>query len=776
MSKQPLSVEELIKKQQEAAAFKPKFLSKAERLKQAQEKKEAEEKERKAKEERDRKEREEFERKAREEARLFGSSGRGAADDHSRYGRNGRDRRGPDDLDYGGPQNLETGSRSERGRNPYDRYNDRDRDAPTGPRGDQARLNGRDLTSSSRVSTNGSSSNGDGSRNGVEKPVTEAEQALIRQRYLGVKEIKKRPKKKLSDKKFVFDWAQEDDTSDKINPVYESSLEASVFGAGGRAGMDPTERSRNGLNLPKRGAKSAFDEKHWSEKTLDEMKERDWRIFREDFAIAARGGHIPHPLRSWKESTIPAPILAAIQEIGYAEPSPIQRQAIPIGLQNRDLIGIAETGSGKTASFVIPMLSYISELPRLSDENRHLGPYALILAPTRELAQQIEGEAKKFSSFLGYTCVSIVGGRDMNEQAFNLRDGAEIVIATPGRLKDCIERHVLVLSQCTYVVMDEADRMINLGFEDVVNYILDSLPVSNLKPDTDDSEDPLRLLRKEGESKMEKYRVTMLYSATMPPSVERMARKYLRRPATITIGEANQAVGTVEQRVEFINSDEKKKSRLLQILNSGFEPPIIVFVNQKKMADQVGRDIQRAGWNPAILHSGKTQSQREVALEDLRSGECPILVATDLAGRGIDVPDVSLVINYQMSNHIEAYVHRIGESTAHPGAKKPLNSFGRLHLPTLIFQNTLVISLLLLLFVSFFCLSSPPTGRTGRAGKTGVAITFLEAADEELYYDLKQEISKSPVSKLPSELARHPAAQTKLTKEMKRKRGQEDDG
>lgn len=230
------------------------------------------------------------------------------------------------------------------------------------------------------------------------------------------------------------------------------------------------------------------------------------------------------------------------------------------------------------------MLSYISELPKLSDENRHLGPYALILAPTRELAQQIEGETRKFATQLGFTCVSIVGGRDMNEQAISLRNGAEIVIATPGRLKDCVERHVVVLSQCTYVVMDEADRMVNLGFEDVLNYILDSLPVSNLKPDTDDSEDPLQLLRKDDDARVAKYRVTsehhafvrllifpacaneadllilsVLYSATMPPSVERMARKYLRRPATIVIGDANQAVGTVEQNVEFIQSEDKKK-------------------------------------------------------------------------------------------------------------------------------------------------------------------------------------------------------------------------
>ncbi|KAJ3478705.1 hypothetical protein NLJ89_g12368 [Agrocybe chaxingu] len=160
----------------------------------------------------------------------------------------------------------------------------------------------------------------------------------------------------------------------------------------------------------RKAAKAGYDDRHWTDKPLEDMKERDWRIFREDFSISARGGSIPHPLRSWEESTIPQLILECIERIGYKEPSPIQRQAIPIGLQNRDIIGIAETGSGKTAAFVIPMLAFISSLPPFTDDNRHLGPYSLILAPTRELAQQIESETRKFASPLGYKCVSIVGG------------------------------------------------------------------------------------------------------------------------------------------------------------------------------------------------------------------------------------------------------------------------------------------------------------------------------------------------------------------------------
>jgi len=209
------------------------------------------------------------------------------------------------------------------------------------------------------------------------------------------------------------------------------------------------------------------------------------------------------------------------------------------------------------------MLSFISTLPAFNDENRHLGPYALILAPTRELAQQIESESKKFATPLGFTCVSIVGGRAVEEQQFNLREGAHIVIATPGRLKDVLERHVLVLGQCRYVVMDEADRMVHLGFEADLNFILDRLPEDVLEGEDksmqmDVDEEGVETFRRKGRN-----RVTTLFSATMPAAVERLARKYLRKPAIITIGEAGRAVDTVEQRVEFVSGDEKKKYSVL---------------------------------------------------------------------------------------------------------------------------------------------------------------------------------------------------------------------
>ncbi|CAK7270656.1 mRNA splicing protein prp28 [Sporothrix epigloea] len=483
---------------------------------------------------------------------------------------------------------------------------------------------------------------------------------------------------------------------------------------------DPThgrERARAIMDEYYRGLeqrnKPLHNMKHWSEKPLSEMRERDWRIFKEDFSIATKGGQIPDPMRRWRESALPSRLLDVIESVGYNEPSPIQRAAIPIALQGRDLIGIAVTGSGKTAAFLLPLLVYIQKLPPLDDVSKNDGPYALILAPTRELAQQIETEAHKFATPFGYKVVSIVGGHSLEEQAFALSNGAEIIVATPGRLVDCIERRLLVLSQCCYVIMDEADRMIDLGFEEPLNKILDAMPTANIKPDSDEAEDTKAMTRFLGERT--RYRQTMMYTATMPPLVEKIAKRYLRRPAIVTIGNAGEAVDTVEQRVEFIAGEDRRKDRLREILQANqYKPPIIVFVNIKRNCEMVARDVRAAGRNPVTLHGSKTQEQRELALEKVRAGQADVLVATDLAGRGIDVADVSLVINFNMATSIEQYTHRIG--------------------------------------------------RTGRAGKSGVAITFLGSEDNDVLYDLKQMISKSSISKLSEELRRHEAAQQKPTK------------
>jgi ATP-dependent RNA helicase DDX23/PRP28 len=568
--------------------------------------------------------------------------------------------------------------------------------------------------------------------------------ALVRTRYMGAETNQstfsaKKKRRRTTEKKFNFEWNVEEDTSPDYNPIYSTRAEANFYGRGRLGGFAEdlseegmakyakalqerdveagTARARELMEMERRrkeeaGGRNSLD-KHWSEKKLEHMRERDWRIFKEDFNISTKGGGIPNPMRNWKESGLPTRLLDIIAQVGYDEPSAVQRAAIPVALQARDLIGVAVTGSGKTAAFLLPLLVYISELPALNEYTKNDGPYAIILAPTRELAQQIEVEAKKFATPLNFTCVSIVGGHSLEEQAYNLRNGAEIVIATPGRLVDCIERRVLVLGQCCYVIMDEADRMIDLGFEESVNKILDALPVGNEKPDTDDAEDAQAMSRHLGGK--DRYRQTMMYTATMPSAVEKIAKKYLRRPAIVTIGNIGEAVETVEQRVEFVPGEDKRKKRLNEILASGeFQPPIIVFVNIKRNCDAVARDIKHMGFSSVTLHGSKTQEQREAALASVRTGATNVLVATDLAGRGIDVPDVSLVVNFNMATNIESYTHRVG--------------------------------------------------RTGRAGKSGVALTFLGNEDADVMYDLKQMLMKSSISRVPEELRKHEAAQQKSTR------------
>ncbi|KAJ5748736.1 uncharacterized protein N7511_010432 [Penicillium nucicola] len=711
----PLSVEELIRKKKEAdaATAKPKFLSKAQREKLALEKRVQEvEAERQAK------------------ARTNGGD-RNGFDTEPTSARPSEPRNTRDDQ---GARFVPTGPRSMRD------------EAPTGSAG--MRKGGRqgrdhDMPPPPKAAK--------GEKRLNEEDSAAALAALTKQRYMGAEQTSnfsaKKKRKRTTDRKFNFDWNTEEDTSGDYDPLYQKRHEANFFGRGRLAGfgddvadevtrkyvqaLETRDKEAGGarakeiMEMERRRREESTRnqmDKHWSEKRLDHMRERDWRIFKEDFKISTKGGGVPNPMRSWEESLLPKRILELVDRVGYKEPSAIQRAAIPIAMQSRDLIGVAVTGSGKTAAFLLPLLVYISELPRL-DENewrKNDGPYAIVLAPTRELAQQIEIEAKKFTQPLGFNVVSIVGGHSIEEQAYSLRDGAEIIIATPGRLVDFIERRMLVLSQCCYVIMDEADRMIDLGFEEPVNKILDALPVTNEKPDSEEAEDSRAMSQ-------QRYRQTMMYTATMPPAVERIARKYLRRPAIITIGSVGEAVDTVEQRVEMIPGEDKRKKRLNDILSSGeFRAPIIVFVNIKRNCDAIGRDIKNMGFSTVTLHGGKSQEQREAALNSVRNGQTDVMVATDLAGRGIDVPDVSLVVNFNMAGSIESYTHRIG--------------------------------------------------RTGRAGKSGVAITFLGNEDTDLMYDLRQMLMKSPLSRVPEDLRKHEASQSKPNKGISGKKIEDSSG
>ncbi|KVH95742.1 DEAD-box ATP-dependent RNA helicase 21 [Cynara cardunculus var. scolymus] len=559
----------------------------------------------------------------------------------------------------------------------------------------------------------------------------EKELEAIKEQYLGSKKPKKRVIKPSEKFRFSFDWENTEDTSRDMNILYQNPHEARLlFGRGFRAGMDRREqkklaaknekelrdeiRKKDGIEeRPEEAAAQRLKEeaadmydtfdmrvdRHWSEKKLEEMTERDWRIFREDFNISYKGSKIPRPMRSWVESKLSSELLKAVERAGYKTPSPIQMAAIPLGLQQRDVIGVAETGSGKTAAFVLPMLTYITRLPPISEENEAEGPYAVVMAPTRELAQQIEEETVKFAHYLGIKVVSIVGGQSIEEQGFKIRQGCEVVIATPGRLIDCLERRYAVLNQCNYVVLDEADRMIDMGFEPQVVGVLDAMPSSNFKPENEDEElDEKRI-----------YRTTYMFSATMPPAVERLARKYLRNPVVVTIGTAGKATDLITQHVIMVKESEKM-SRLQKLLDELVDKTAIVFINTKKSADFVSKTLEKSGYRVTTLHGGKSQEQREISLEGFRTKRFNVLVATDVAGRGIDIPDVAHVINYDMPGNIEMYTHRIG--------------------------------------------------RTGRAGKTGIATTFLTLHDTDVFYDLKQMLTQSN-SPVPPELARHEASKFK---------------
>ena len=567
----------------------------------------------------------------------------------------------------------------------------------------------------------------------------ERELELIRAQYMGGPKAKKKVTKPSDKFKFKFDWDKDQDTSADLNPLYDRPHESALaFGRGARAGVDRRVVAEEGArrqmalvaqsrrdtgagrvtdeeaSLMRRGSRVASPQiadakrRHWSEKSAAEMTERDWRIFREDHNITTRGGRLPTPMRSWSEAGMPPAILRAIRKVGYDTPSPIQMASIPIGLLKRDVIGIAETGSGKTCAFVVPMLAYIAELPRMTDEVATRGPYALVMAPTRELAQQIEEETVKFAHFLDYRVASVVGGQDIEQQGFKLRRGCEIVIGTPGRVIDVLERRYTVLQQCNYIVLDEADRMIDMGFEPQVNAVMESMSADSLKP-LEEAES-LDAAAAEGDGALgTKYRMTYMFSATMPASVERLARKYLRNPAVVNIGSAGKSSDLIKQVVKWMSKQQKARE-LEQTLSRFPDTQAIVFVNAKRSVDAVCASVAGLGYSVASLHGGKSQDQREEALRGFKDGNFDVLVATDVAGRGIDVKNIDLVVNYELPFSIENYTHRIG--------------------------------------------------RTGRAGRAGTAVAFLTAEDTDIMYDLKA-LLKSSNNAVPPELERHEASRVK---------------
>ncbi len=366
---------------------------------------------------------------------------------------------------------------------------------------------------------------------------------------------------------------------------------------------------------------------------------------------------------------IPA-LAEAVADMGYTRPTPIQAQGIPVVLAGRDLIGCAATGTGKTAAFLLPILQRL--------QGKHdIGCRALILSPTRELALQIDEQVLALGYHVGLSAVAVVGGVDMRPQEWALRDGCEIVVATPGRLLDHARFKYVDLSAVEVVVIDEADRMLDMGFLPDVHRILSMLPAT---------------------------RQTLLFSATLSPSIRELARTILRDPVTVTVDRQRPAGGIAHSTYRV--AQERKSSLLATLLRPSEMRSVLVFVKRKVDADRLARVVARSGVNATSIHSNRSQAERTAALDAFRRGDCAVLVATDVAGRGLDISGISHVINFDVPRCSDDYIHR--------------------------------------------------AGRTARAGATGRVITFIAPEEEALLGEIQAELGIAlPHTALPASAGRH---------------------
>jgi ATP-dependent RNA helicase RhlE len=338
-----------------------------------------------------------------------------------------------------------------------------------------------------------------------------------------------------------------------------------------------------------------------------------------------------------------APLVEALAAKGYAEPTPIQRDAIPLVLDGRDLLGIAQTGTGKTAAFVLPSIQ------RLVASNKRALPThcrMLVLAPTRELASQIADSARAYGKFSRMSVATVFGGTSINKNRQDLSRGVDLLVATPGRLLDLVEQGFANLAQVEILVLDEADQMLDLGFIHALRKIARMVP---------------------------RKRQTLFFSATMPSAIRELAGQFLIEPATVSIKPAATTAERVDQFVTFVNQTEKQALLTITLRDPSIDRAL-VFTRTKHGADRVVKLLAGNGIQANAIHGNKSQPQRERALAAFKSGETPILVATDIAARGIDVSGVSHVINFELPNVPEQYVHRIGR-TARAGASGVAISF-----------------------------------------------------------------------------------------------------
>ena len=328
-------------------------------------------------------------------------------------------------------------------------------------------------------------------------------------------------------------------------------------------------------------------------------------------------------------------ILDALVADGYQHPTPIQAQAIPPALAKRDVLGIAQTGTGKTAAFALPILNrLLSEIPRGVRLPVGRRPKALVLAPTRELAAQISESFSAYGRHTPLRFAVIFGGVGQGPQVRAIQQGIDILVATPGRLIDLLDQRIVNLSEIEFFVLDEADRMLDMGFIEPIRRIAKLLPTA---------------------------RQTMLFSATMPKEIRHLADSLLRDPVTVTVTPVSSAVDRIDQKLYFVLKAQKTQL-LIHLFDTLEMERTVVFTKTKHGADRLARKLKAAGIHAEAIHGDKAQNQRIRALDAFRSGRSPVLVATDVAARGLDIDDITHVVNYDQPMEPEAYVHRIGRT------------------------------------------------------------------------------------------------------------------
>uniref|UniRef100_A0A8C5GXJ5 RNA helicase n=1 Tax=Gouania willdenowi TaxID=441366 RepID=A0A8C5GXJ5_GOUWI len=379
-----------------------------------------------------------------------------------------------------------------------------------------------------------------------------------------------------------------------------------------------------------------FEKNFYSEHSeVHRLSQYDVDDFRRKKEITVRGSSCPKPIISFHQAHFPQYVMDVLKQQNFKEPTAIQAQGFPLALSGRDMVGIAQTGSGKTLAYLLPAIVHINHQPYLE---RRDGPICLVLAPTRELAQQVQQVAHDYGKTSSIKSTCVYGGAPKGPQIRDLERGVEICIATPGRLIDFLEAGKTNLRRCTYLVLDEADRMLDMGFEPQIRKIVDQI-----RPD----------------------RQTLMWSATWPKEVRQLAEDFLKDYVQINVGALELSANHNILQIVDVCSEGEKDHKLMQLMEEIMaekENKTIIFVETKKRCDELTRRMRRDGWPAMCIHGDKSQPERDWVLTEFRSGKAPILIATDVASRGLDVEDVKFVINYDYPNSSEDYIHRIGRT------------------------------------------------------------------------------------------------------------------